>query len=199
MGKSLFRTRVYTQHRILDFDIENRPLSYWFADATTAEITAIAWGWADEEEVEVRVLYPPPDHEVSMLEMLTDFRMAFDKADMVTGHFIRAHDLPVINSAMLENELDPLGSKLASDTKLDLVKHGKLSVSQQALSDMLEIPRPKIIMPQAKWRDANRLTPAGIEKTIARVVGDVQQHKLMRLELIRRGLLGTPKLWTPNG
>jgi len=39
---------VRSKQRILDFDIENRPLSYWIPDQPTAEITAIAWAWADK-------------------------------------------------------------------------------------------------------------------------------------------------------
>jgi hypothetical protein len=31
------------QRRILDFDIENRPLSYWVPDMPTADITSISW------------------------------------------------------------------------------------------------------------------------------------------------------------
>ena len=36
--------------RVLDFDIENRPLSYLGSDFTTAEVTAIAWAWCDRPE-----------------------------------------------------------------------------------------------------------------------------------------------------
>jgi hypothetical protein len=35
--------------RVLDFDIENRPLSYWYDGKSTAEITAIAWWWIGED------------------------------------------------------------------------------------------------------------------------------------------------------
>jgi hypothetical protein len=36
--------------RVLDFDIENRPLTYLGSDFTTAEVTAIAWAWTDQPE-----------------------------------------------------------------------------------------------------------------------------------------------------
>lgn len=190
-------TGVRAQHRILDFDIENRPLSYWWGDATTAEITAIGWSWADSEDISVEVLLPPPYHESSAVRMIQRFVESYDRADVVTGHFIRMHDLPVLNSSLLELGLPGLSAKMTIDTKIDLVRHGKISVSQQTLADMLDIPKPKVQMPQAKWRDANRLTEPGIAKAIARVTGDVAQHKLMRLELVRRGLLTPPKMWTP--
>jgi hypothetical protein len=37
--------------RVLDFDIENRPLTYLGSDFTTAEVTAIAWAWTDARDV----------------------------------------------------------------------------------------------------------------------------------------------------
>jgi hypothetical protein len=85
----MFTTRVRSQGRILDFDIENRPLTYWWGDACTAEITAIAWSWMDDELVQVYTLDPPPNHENSMLSMLTAFRAAYESASLVTGHYIR--------------------------------------------------------------------------------------------------------------
>lgn len=190
-------TRVRRYDRILDFDIENRPLNYWYEDRTAAEITAIAWSWYGEEEVHTRFLAPPPDHETSAWAMLMEFVNAYNDADMVTGHYIRRHDLPTINAMLLELGEPGLSSKMVSDTQTDLVKHANLSMSQKSLSEMLEVPRPKIEMPQAKWRDANRLTPQGILAARARVVGDVMQHKLMRQALIREGWLGVPRLWTP--
>jgi hypothetical protein len=193
----IFRVDPVGQHRILDFDIENRPLTYWWGDATTAEITAIAWSWVGEEEVHVRTLQPPPDDEGSALAMVDDFMQAFDEADVVTGHYIRKHDLPIINASLVELGLAPMSSKLTSDTKLDLLKTGQLAVSQQALGGMFHLEKPKVAMPQQKWRDANRLTPAGIEGAIGRVVGDVLQHKEMRAELLERGLLKPPSLWRP--
>lgn len=193
----MFTARTHSAGRILDFDIENRPLSYWWGDACTAEITAIAWSWVGEDEVHVSTIDPPPEHYSSLDVMLKSFVAAYNEADMVTGHFIRKHDLPIINGALMERELPPLESKMSSDTKLDLVKRGALATSQEALGAMLGIHAPKINMSQEDWREANRLTQAGIEKTIYRVHGDVIQHKEMRAELLKRGLLGTPRMWSP--
>lgn len=195
----MFSTTVRKQHRILDFDIENRPLSYWFADVTTAEITAIAWKFYDwTDEPAVRFLKPPPDHEWSAIAMLREFKAAYDAADMVTGHFIRKHDLPIINSAMIEYGLPTLGPKMTSDTKLDFIKHGSFSASQLALSKVLDVKAPKPRMTTNRWRDANRLTDEGIAATIERVTGDVKQHMELRGRLLDEGLLGPPRLWTPK-
>lgn len=85
--------------RILDFDIENRPLSYLGQDFTTAEITAIAAGFTDSERISCWTLKLGGDST----DMLTAFRRMYDRADMVTGHYIRRHDLPIINGALLEH------------------------------------------------------------------------------------------------
>lgn len=202
-GNSLFKV-TERPLRVLDFDIENRPLHYWWGDMTTAEITAIAWAWYGDEtrhgraDVEVRLLRRPPYGEASALEMLEDFVTAYNEADMVTGHYIRGHDLPVINAALMELGLPSLGVKLTSDTKLDLVRRSKMSVSQKNLSQMLGVQAPKIDMPMVNWRDANRLTDDGLELTKGRVVGDVLQHMELRKVLLERRLLGAPKVWVPG-
>src|SRR5689334_21007894 len=68
--------------RVLDFDIENRPLSYLGSDFTTAEVTAIAWAWCDNpNQVEVYLL-----GESDLPQILRRFVEAYTAADMVTGH-----------------------------------------------------------------------------------------------------------------
>lgn len=183
---------TYRPLRVLDFDIENRPLAYLGMDYTSAEITAIAAGWADESAVYVWAL-----GEVALSQMLGEFVKLYNQADIVTGHYIRNHDLPIINGALMELGLDPLSEKLTSCTKNDLVKRKNISVSQENLSEMLGISAPKVQMNQPKWREANRLTPEGIALTKKRVVGDIKQHKQLRKKLIDKGLLGSPKLWKP--
>lgn len=182
--------------KILDFDIENRPLNYIGGDLTGAEVTAIACGWADESDEQVACMMLGVHAPETMLNW---FRVAYERADIVTGHFIRSHDLPLINGALVEYGMPPLGPKLTIDTKHDLVKwsfqtQGK---SQEALGVTLGLDAPKVGMSQADWRAANRLTEEGLEKTLARVVGDVVQHKALRLALTERGLLRSPRLWRP--
>lgn len=180
------------QIKVLDFDIENRPLSYWFGDVTTSEITAIAASWIGSGHVYCWIL-----GEVDAVEMLDGFGELYDQADMVTGHFIRRHDLPIINGAMMENDLLPLSPKMTQDTKLDLKSRRGIPASQESLGAMFDLPAPKIGMTQSDWREANRLTEEGFEKTRMRVVGDVVQHKQLREELLRRQLLKPPKVWKP--
>jgi hypothetical protein len=188
------RLRTAKRLRVLDFDIENRPLSYMGSDFTSAEITAIAAGWADEDEVGCAVLTKRAGSGVAMLRWFLDL---WHEADIVTGHYIRKHDLPIINGALMEHRLPLLTQKLTSDTKLDLVKRKDLSMSQESLGGMYELPFPKEHMGQHHWREANRLTREGIEETKRRVIGDVQQHKALRKRLIEVGALGGPKVWCP--
>jgi hypothetical protein len=179
--------------RILDLDIECRPLSYLGQDYTTAEITAIATCWVvngKPRDVKCWLL-----GEVESWDFLEMFRERYDQADMVSGHFLRAFDLPVINGAMLDNGLPPLSSKLASDTKLDLKKRKYISASQENLSAHLGVKAPKIGMSQVDWRKANRLTPEGIALTKKRVVGDIRQHVALRERLLQLGWLSRPKVW----
>lgn len=178
--------------RVLDFDIENRPLSYLGQDFTTSDVTAIAWCFGPDEPMNVRLL---GIHDQALI--LESFRAAYDQADVVTGHYIRMHDLPIINGAMLELGLPQLAPKSSCDTKLDLTRCKGVSKSQESLAAMLGIEAPKIHMTQADWRSANRLTLDGLRRTEERVTGDVRQHMAMRTELLRRGLLRPPKMWRP--
>lgn len=177
--------------RVLDFDIENRPLSYWQPDRPTAEVTAIAWAFVDKpSQVEVRLLGRDDPQQ-----MLLDFVAAYNEAGMVTGHYIRRHDLPILNGALMELGLPTLQPKLTQDTKLDLVRKADIPATQEYLAEMLGVKAPKIAMTQGKWREANRLTANGLTLTEKRVVGDVRQHMKLRKALLGAGLLKAPKVW----
>ena len=179
--------------RILDWDLENRPLNYVGDDFTFSEITAIGWKFIGTKgEPEALCL-----GEVPFRTMLLGFVAAFIQADMVTGHNIIKHDLRILNGALLEEGLSPLPPVMVSDTYMHLKKKGGVSGSQENLSKMLGVRSPKVGMSQADWREANRLTPEGIEKTRRRVVGDVKQHIALRKELLKRGWLKPPTLWVP--
>jgi hypothetical protein len=190
--------------RILDFDIENRPLSYLGPDFTTAEVTSIAWKFIGEgRRVKCQLLgqrcYHPECDEwhigLPLDELLDDFMLDYNAADMVTGHYIRGHDLVVLNGMLLELGRPPLEDKLAHDTKLDLVKRKYVSGSQESIAAMLGIRAPKVQMDQAKWREANRLTPEGLALTRKRAMGDVRQHIQMRARLLELGWLNPPRVW----
>lgn len=177
--------------RILDFDIENRPLTYAGNDFTFGEVTAIAASFGLDLPVQCWLLGRDDPRD-----MLQDFVWLYDQADIVTGHYIRKHDLPIVNGALVEYGLPALRPKLTSDTCLDITIKG-VSKSQESLAAMLGVASPKVYMSQADWRVANRLERDGIELAAARVVGDVRQHQELRLALAKLGHLGPAKVWQP--
>lgn len=180
--------------RVLDWDIENRPSTYRGGDLPpTAEITAIAWAFIDRPK-EIRCVLLGRDDPV---EMLREFVAAYDLADMVTGHYIRKHDLPIVNAHLMLYGLPVLGPKLTQDTHGDLVRRKDLPASQKDLAEMLGIAEPKVEMSHMKWRKANQLTPDGLVLTEKRAVGDVKQHMKMRTALLKAGLLKSPRVWRP--
>lgn len=186
--------------RILDFDIENRPLSYWVPDRPTAEVTAIAACWADDpKSMKVWMLGPATsaaDHQAQLAAMLEGFRELYDQADMVTGHYIRKHDLPIINGALMDLGLPVLATpKLTHDTKLDMVRKADIPATQEYLSAMLGVRASKYHMTQTRWREANRLTAEGLAETEKRVAGDVRQHMKLRKAMLKAGLLKGPRPW----
>lgn len=187
--------------RILDFDIENRPLSYWVPDMPTAEITAIASCWTDDfDSMEVLLL-----GELTTEEILTRFVERYNQAGMVTGHYIRRHDLPIINAMLYENNLPLLSRKLTCDTKLDMFKKADLPATQEFLLETLGVtdtygkPIKKFHMSQTDWREANRLTTEGLKKTTARVASDVYDHIHLRAAMLKRNMLRKPSYWNPGG
>lgn len=185
--------------KTLVFDIENRPISYWVPDRPTADITAIASAWAgNHDSMEVLLL-----GEMTSEEMLARFVERYNEADVVTGHYIRRHDLPIINGALYDADKPLLEPKMSSDTKLDMFKKADVPATQEHLLGVLDprcpigIPIIKHHMTQRDWREANRLTPEGLEKTRIRVSSDVHAHEHMREAMLDRGWLRGPSLWKP--
>ncbi len=179
--------------KVLDFDIENRPLSYWFQGNTTAEVTAIAACWVGNPKSMKCWLLGRHDPK----KMLQHFVEMYDKADVVIGHFIRGHDLPILNGAMLDYGLPPLKPKLTHDTKLDLVKKKDLSASLEDLSEMFGLKHHKLHISNTEWRQANRLKRSGIATARERATSDVTLHMELYPYLRDGGYLKAPKVWTP--
>ena len=189
--------------RVLDFDCEARPMAFYGGDFVTKQITAIAWKWIGEKTgVHVECIGLSFDTRLTFaeeIEMLEKFRVAYDAADIVTGHYIRGFDLPLINFRMMRHRLPLLGPKLVQDTKGDLARGSGGSKSQENLGAMFELRHPKIPMNTSKWEEANALTPEGIAETVKRVRGDVRQHIELRQTMLDRGYLAAPSAWSPKG
>lgn len=180
--------------RVLDFDIENRPLSYLGSDFTTAEVTAVAWAWVDRpDDVTVYLL-----GETELPAILRAFVAVYEQADMVTGHYVLGHDLQMLNGALMECQMPALSEKTVQDTKVHLMRAKGLSLSQENLSAMFRLEHAKQTMNQIQWRAANRLTPEGLALVRERVVADVRQHIELRKRLVELGYLGPAKTWKPG-
>lgn len=183
--------------RVLTLDIENAPISYLGSDWTTGLITAIAWGWYPRGRIEARLL-----GECRPDDMLEDFLIAYNEADVVSGHYVLKHDLPILNRAMLRVGFPPLEPKMVSDTKMHLPKGQYVSCSQENLSELLGVKAGKFHMNAARWERANVAAlgggdPAGLELTRRRVTDDVRQNRQLRAKLIELGHLGPPRMWRP--
>lgn len=199
MIQATFRTRPT---RVLNFDLENRPLAYWYDGETTSEITAFAWKWLGEDTVQTMLLGPYGRYETGGGKRLpakrafSVFRDVLAQADMVVGHNIRRHDLPMFNAGLLRLELEPLGELRTQDTCRDLPRRRGLSYSLENMAEMYGLEGEKVSMSQPKWEDANRLTRTGLEKTWKRVVGDVWLQERLHAKLLSLGLLKPPRKWS---
>lgn len=179
--------------RILNWDSECRPMHY-SEFRPESQITGVAWSWIGSDDVECVVLNQDLSNERSML---TRFLKAFDSADIVTGHYLRKHDLPLLVDHCIRLGLDLPKPVLVQDTMIDLPKVSGLGKSQENLSETLGVPAEKHHMNGARWRVANSLDRAGREGTRTRVVSDVVQNKQLRAVLLERGLLKPPVRWKP--
>jgi DNA polymerase elongation subunit (family B) len=179
--------------RILDFDTECRPLHYseWRDES---QITALAWGWVDEPRVHHRLLAQDLSNE---REILAQFLEVYREADMVTGHYLVRHDLPLINDHCMRFGWGLLQPKRVQDTKTLLPRVKGLGLSQENLGTLYELDKKKHRMNGRRWAMANTLTAEGMEEARKRVVADVRQHKELRRVLLDHGYLKVPKTWTP--
>lgn len=180
---------------ILDFDIETRRVGFHSAGKFSpdgCEPVAIACSWVGEDKVRVWAL---DTHKPE--EMLLAFRAFYEEAGILTGHYIRPFDLPIVNGALLERGLPLLAPKLTCDTKKDLRKVAGLSQSQENLSLMLQLERDKFHMSDHNWRGVARLEADAMKECRKRVVDDVKQHKLLRERLISLKALKAPRVWAP--
>lgn len=186
---------------ILDFDIECRPMAWYGGDWVTKEITAIAWRFVGEPEESTKYWLLTPSstwaqHQNKKYKGMERFIKAYERADIVTGHYIRGFDLPLVNGTCIRLGHAPLADKLSHDTKGDLVSMQGLSKSQENLAAYFELKHEKEKMNTHLWEIGNSLVLEGRRETKRRVVGDVNQHIEFREALLNRGALLPPKLWT---
>ena len=205
---SVRHSRKQTRTKTLCFDLENRPLAYWYDGETTSEITAFGWKWADEDVVYTMLLTGAgtfqwdrsDDGESVWLKdagAYKHFCEVLEEADLVYGHNIRRHDLPMLNAGLLRRQLPILKPLLTTDTLKDLPKRGGMSASLENLSAYYGLEGEKLKMTQPMWEEANRLKPEGMELARERVAGDVLLQERLRSKLLELDLLKPPRMWKP--
>ncbi len=159
-----------------------------------SQITAIAWSWVGNASLHDEVLEQDCSNERAMLER---FLAVYAEADLVTGHYIAKHDLPLLNDHCMRFGWPTLGPKLVQDTRTLLPAVKGLGLSQENLGTLYELDEKKHRMNGRRWAVANTLSPEGRDEARRRVVSDVRQHKRLRQALLDRGYLKPPKMWSP--
>lgn len=197
------RLRSASRKRVLCWDLENRPLAYWYDGMTTSEITAFGWKWDDEKRVHTMLLQPDGLFNFDGANLNSDdaystFVEQLTAAGLVYGHNIRRHDLPMLNAGLIRRQLPPLPPLLTSDTCRDIPKLGGMSKSLENLVGYYGIKGSKYTMSQPMWEDANRLTQAGVALARKRVASDVVLQQRLRDKLAGLELLGAPRMWRPS-
>lgn len=189
---------------VVCFDLENRPLAYWYDGQTTSEITAFGWKVLGQGKVHTMLLRPDGSFDFDGRTTLSDreayhyfSREVLGLAGLVFGHNIRRHDLPILNAALLRREMVPLPRLLTQDTLRDYPKRKDMSASLENLAAMYGLGGTKYTMSQPMWEQANRLTDAGVELARRRVASDVLLQERLRDRLLGLGLLKSPSAWAP--
>ena len=191
MKSPVIRVKLSSRpYRALNFDCEARAIGYGDPNWVPQEITAIAWSWLDSEDVECRLRIDAGGAH----RMLLDFRRAYDQAEFVVGHYIRKFDLPLMNAEMLRHDHRPLGAKLTQDTHGDIVRTKGMKRDQENLAKQFGLSEKKFHMAWHDWEDAYK--EPGWPLVKERVVSDVVQNKMLRLEQLRRGWLKKPRMWS---
>lgn len=121
----------------------------------------------------------------------------YDQADLVTGHYIRKHDLRIVNGLLMRYQQAPLGSKLTIDTKSDWLKKKDVSASLENLLKYYGIPHSKVHLSTADWEEINDGNPRLLPLLRARCVGDVRAQVALFKKMVKLEHLGEPKMWQP--
>jgi hypothetical protein len=190
--------------RAICFDLENRPLAYWYDGQTTSEITAFGWRFDGDKDVSTMMLRPGGCFECDDGQLLDyadayqTFAEVISGADLVYGHNIRRHDLPMLNDTLMHRlKLPGLPPLRTSDTFKDLTRGRTMSVSLENLAALYGLSGDKMRMAQPDWEAANRLDDEGVSLARERVSSDVVLQAELRQVLVGRGVLGPPKWWRP--
>lgn len=184
-----------SSRRVLDFDLETVAAGFADPDWVPQTITAWAYCWIGDDEVQVATLKVADREDLdarrAFLEPVVN---AVRAADVVTGHNILRFDLPVLNADCLRVGLPSLGPVLAQDT-IRLPKSKGFKKGQDVLSGLLGVESEKLPLNWWEWQRAYADPDHASIKE--RVVGDVVQHMQLRERMRERKWLMAPRMWTP--
>lgn len=189
------RLRSVEQGRILDFDIETIAAGFADPDWVPQKITCVAWSWVGSDKVESRICGPfgifgKPERRAKMLAALLD---QIRKADMVTGHNIERFDLPIVNAEAMRLGLPPVRHVRVQDT-MRLVRAKGFKKGQDVLGRLHHVPSEKLALDWQAWQDG--YDEPGWGTVRERCESDVSMHKELRVQLLEKGHLRAPRVWT---
>lgn len=195
MSDALGASQSVRRLRVLDFDLECRP-GFWYAGDFVSKIpAAAAWKWIGERGAVQSVVVEGPSKDEAG-RVVGAILSAVLEADMVTGHYVRGFDMPLLNAAAMRFGFDPLPNVLVQDTKTDLMKAHGVSKSLENLVALFELRHPKVHQNLQAWEDGLAFFEEdGLEAVRRRVVGDVRSHVELRARMLGAGLMGPPKVW----
>jgi hypothetical protein len=186
------QVRVPDPPRVLDFDTENVPGFYWYDGVTTDLLDTIAWSWMDEDDVEVETLTNFRQADTALTFPASGyerFKSVVATADIVTGHNILRHDIPLLNATGLRLGLPQIAWPRTVDT-LQLLRNMGLKgfpKGQEYLADHFQIGERKMHVGLHTWEKAARGDPEARKVVIERCVSDVISHKELYKELMQIG------------
>lgn len=182
------------ERRILDFDIETVAAGFADPDWVPQKVTCVAWSWVGSDVVESRICGPrgifgqPKNRRVMLMPLLE----AISEADMVTGHNLERFDLPVVNAECMRLGLTPIASVLVQDT-MRMYRAKGFKKGQDNLGRLFKLENEKMALDWQGWQDG--YDEDGWATIRQRAESDVLMHKELRLEMLRRDLLRSPRLW----
>ncbi len=182
--------------RILDFDTESVAAGFADPQWVPQKITCCAWSWIGSDEIEATIstsegLFRRPERRRKMLLPLL---LAINEADMVTGHNLIRHDLPILMAECRRLGLPDLPDLLVQDT-MRLGKTKGFKKGQDNLIALTDGPVQKLSLSWQEWQDAYE--EKGWATVVERCKTDVEGHKLLRQEMLERGWLKDAVRWRP--
>ena len=179
------------EYRILDFDIETVAAGFADPQWVPQKITCVAWSWVGSDDVQSRIataqgLFGLPNRRK---EMLAELLAQVEQADMLTGHNLLRFDIPVINAECMRLGLPVIRRALVQDT-MRVWRSKGFKKGQDNIGRMLKLREEKMPLDWQAWQDA--YDEKGWKTIRDRAESDVVQHKVMRIEMIKRDLLKPP-------